>query len=86
MIMRQNPDSTDHADKVGTCDVCKCAIYRYRGDDDLMCPMPECPAIYNSFGQRLRDDLFIRRNPSETDEDIDDLTGDELSYANREDW
>lgn len=86
MQMRQNPMSSDHAERVGECDVCHQPILRHRGDDDLMCTTAGCPAIYNSFGQRLRDDLHTRVNPSSYDDDIGDLEGDEMSYADREDW
>lgn len=84
MQMRQNPESTDHADSVGNCDVCGKEIYRYRGDDDLRCDTPKCPAIYNSFGQRLRDDLYSRVNPSSYDDSIGDMEGYEMAYGG--DW
>lgn len=43
-------------------------------------PQCECGAFYNIWGQRLRDDLHTRVNPSEYDADIGDLEGDEMSY------
>lgn len=78
MKMTNNPATSDQADVQGNCDRCGTLIRRYRGQGDLRCS--GCDANYNCFGQRLRDDLRTRINPSEYDEDIDDLTGDELSY------
>ena len=63
------------------CSVCSRPIYRYRGTDDQVC---SCGAIYNAFGQRLRDDLYSRPNPSEWDENISDLDGYEMMYAGDE--
>lgn len=84
--MTQQPDSDDHADTQGTCDRCGELILRFRGDNDLQCR--KCRANYNCFGQRLRDDLHTRINPSEYDDDIGDLEGDELSWLDKEraDW
>lgn len=81
MEMRIQPDQDDHANTQGHCDNCGTLIQRFRGENDLDC---RCGAIYNSSGQRLRDDLRTRVNPSEFDDNIDDLTGDELSYRGRE--
>lgn len=82
MQMRQQPPpNEDHANTEGNCDECNSLIQRFRGQDDLYC---ECGAIYNCGGQRLRDDLNARRNPSEYDEDIDDLTGYELAQIRAE--
>jgi hypothetical protein len=63
------------------CKKCGKRIDRYRGENDIDCT---CGAIYNSFGQRLRDDLHSRVNPSEYDEDISDLDGYEMMYAGDE--
>jgi len=71
-----------HDQSVGHCDRCHTQISRFRGQNDIECP--SCGALYNCFGQRLRDDLRTRVNPSEYDEDIDDLTGDEISHLNAE--
>ena len=63
---------------VGECEQCGASVERFRGDPGpLRCA---CGAIFSIFGQRLRDDLLSRPNPSEWDEDIDDLAGDELSW------
>ena len=77
MKMTQQPDQDDHANCQGNCDRCGALILRFRGQGDLQC---SCGANYNCFGQRLRDDLHTRINLSEYDDDLDDLTGDELSY------
>jgi len=77
MQMRPVPDDDDNAVQ-GECDQCNTTLYRYRGQGDIYC---DCGAIYNSFGQRLRDDLNTRPNPSEWDEDIDDLTGYEIAMG-----
>lgn len=78
MQMRQQPDSDDHSNVEGNCDRCNQLLYRFRGQGDIHC---NCGAIYNAFGQRLRDDLNTRPNPSEWDEDIDDLTGYEIAMG-----
>lgn len=70
--------NTDSSNVEGLCDRCGTKILRFRGQGDLECHT--CHANYNCAGQRLRDDLHTRINRSEYDEDIDDLTGDELSY------
>lgn len=54
-----------------TCGSCGAECARWRGQGDVECP--NCPAQYNSFGQRLRDDW--RGNASNWDEDVDDLEG-----------
>jgi hypothetical protein len=77
MKMTKQPNQDDSSNVQGNCDRCGALILRFRGQGDLQC---RCGANYNCFGQRLRDDLRTRVNPSEYDEDIDDLTGDELSY------
>lgn len=83
MKMTQQPDQDDRSNTQGNCDRCGHIIFRFRGEGhDLECP--GCGAFYNICGQRLRDDLHTRRNPSEYDEDIDDLTGDEISYLRRD--
>ena len=78
MQMRQQPDSDTVGDLEGACDQCGDMLYRYRGGGDISC---DCGAIYNSFGQRLRDDLHSRPNPSEHDYDIDDMTGYEIAIG-----
>jgi hypothetical protein len=75
--MRMTRDRHDPDLSRGDCDACGAEVTRYRGEGDIQC---SCGANYNCFGQRLRDDLRTRINPSSYDEDIDDLTGDELSY------
>jgi len=75
-------DELDHANSEGSCDRCGTLILRFRGQGDLQCH--NCGANYNCFGQRLRDDLRTRIKESEYDDDIDDLTGDELSYLRQE--
>lgn len=74
--------NTDHSNSQGNCDRCDTLILRFRGQGDLTCP--SCGAHYNCCGQRLRDDLRTRVNPSEHDDDIGDLEGDELSYLAHE--
>lgn len=82
MRMTQQPDQDDHADTQGDCDRCGQTVYRFRGDATIDCP--RCGAIYSCSGQRLRDDLYSRINPSEYDDDIGDLEGDELSWLRQE--
>lgn len=81
MRMEQQPDQDDSANKQGNCDQCGAIVYRHRGQDDISCD--NCGAIYNCFGQRLRDDLYTRVNPSSYYENIGDMEGDEMSY---QDW
>lgn len=83
MKMSQIPGDPDRSNVQGNCDRCGKLLYRFRGQGDIDC---SCGAIYNCFGQRLRDDLRTRRNPSEYDDDIGDLEGDELSYLGSERW
>jgi hypothetical protein len=64
------------------CDRCGTRVERYRGEGDVDCH--HCGAHYNSFGQRLRDDLHTRVNMSEYDEDITDMDGYEAMYAGDE--
>lgn len=78
MRMTEIPGDDDLANRQGDCDQCGETVYRFRGQGDIYC---DCGAIYNSFGQRLRDDLNTRRNPSEYDDDISDLDGYEMAYA-----
>jgi hypothetical protein len=78
-----DPDG-DRSNVQGTCDECGSTLQRYRGQGDIYCNGTlhrTCHAIYNSFGQRLRDDLNTRRNPSSYDEDIGDMEGNEASYS-----
>lgn len=72
-------------DEVGwdaDCERCGQEISRYRGQDDVRCP--NCGAIYNCFGNRLRDDVHERINWSEYDEDITDMDGYEAMMARYE--
>lgn len=82
MQMTQQSDTDDHANTQGNCDRCGTLILRFRGDDDIDCP--KCGAIYNSFGQRLRDDLYSRPNPSSWDENIGDMEGYEIAMTRGE--
>lgn len=68
----------------GNCERCNAPISRFRGQNDIECH--GCGANYNCFGQRLRDDLHTRINPSEYDDEIGDLEGDEMSYMMRNDF
>lgn len=77
MRMAPIPDDQDNGVE-GHCDQCNTVLYRHRGQGDISCG---CGAIYNSFGQRLRDDLYSRPNPSEYDDDIDDMTGYEIAMG-----
>jgi hypothetical protein len=71
-----------HGRRAGECDKCGATVEHYRGEPDpLEC---RCGALYSVFGQRLRDDLLSRPNPSEWDDDVDDMTGDELSWLTLE--
>ena len=82
-IPTEDPADFDHANVQGECDACGARLFRFRGQGDIYCNgtlTRTCHAIYNSFGQRLRDDLNSRPNPSEYDDDIGDLEGDEMSY------
>lgn len=81
MKMTPIPGDDDHANVQGNCDQCGELLFRYRGQGDISC---DCGAIYNSFGQRLRDDLYTRRNPSDYDEEIGDLEGYEMAYGGDE--
>lgn len=80
MKLIQDPDMPDASH--GQCDRCDATLTRYRGQGDIQCHI--CEANYNCFGQRLRDDLHTRINPSSYDEDIGDLEGDEISYLRME--
>lgn len=74
MRLERHEDEPDLSS--GTCDQCGATVYRWRGQDDIDC---DCGAIYNCFGQRLRDDLYSRPNPSEYDDEIGDLEGYEIA-------
>jgi hypothetical protein len=68
--------------RVGTCDACGVEVFTGTyGSGDFTCM---CGVTYNAFGQRLRSDILTRRNPSETDDSIGDLEGDEMSYGGGE--
>jgi len=75
--MRLTPNH-DRTEYTGTCDQCKRPVFAYRGEGDFT---HDCGAIYNAFGQRLRDDLYSRPNRSDWDEDCDDMTGYELAMG-----
>jgi len=81
MKMYQQPDQDDHANSQGECDKCGATVYRYRGQGDIHC---DCGAIYNCFGQRLRDDLYSRPNPSDYNEDMGDMEGYEIAMSRGE--
>jgi hypothetical protein len=76
-------ENTDHSNQQGNCDKCGTLLLRFRGQGDIDC---NCGAIYNCFGQRLRDDLYSRPNMSAYDDDIGDLEGDELSWLRQENY
>lgn len=57
---------------------CGTTVFRYRGRGDVSCS--ECGNWYNAFGQRLRNDW--QGNQSNYDDDVSDLDGYELQYAN----
>ena len=69
MKLTPNHDRTEYT---GTCDQCNQPVIAYRREGDFT---HDCGAIYNAFGQRLRDDLYSRPNRSEWDEDCGDLEG-----------
>ena len=69
MKLKPNHDRTEYT---GTCDKCNQPVVTHRGKGDFT---HDCGAIYNAFGQRLRDDLYSRPNRSEWDEDCGDLEG-----------
>lgn len=60
------------------CERCSTTVQRWRGQGDVSCG--KCSALYNAFGQRLRDDAY--GNPSMWDENISDLDGYEMQHAN----
>ena len=64
----------------GNCDNCRKELETYSGID-ISC---DCGAQYNCFGQRLRDDW--RDNPSNWDENIDDMEGYEIEMTRKGDW
>ena len=61
------------------CGKCNTHLERYRGGGDVSC---DCGAQYNAFGQRLRDDWHD--NPSNSDDEIGDLEGFEISQLSSE--
>ena len=69
--MRLTPNN-DRTIFTGICDKCAKPAETRPGNHDFM---HSCGAIYNTFGQRLRDDLHSRPNRSEWDDDCDDMTG-----------
>lgn len=60
------------------CD-CGATVERYRGGREVQCP--KCDQWFNASGQRLRNDWM--GNMSNWDDDVSDLDGDEMRYA---DW
>ena len=72
-IDRENP----REGREGPCDQCGATLFTF-GGSDASCA---CGAIFNCFGQRLRDDLYSRPNPSTYDDDIDDMSGYELAMG-----
>lgn len=60
---------------------CSCGehLERWRGQGEVSC---DCGAEYNSSGQLLRSDW--RSNPAWADDEIDDLTGFEISQLREE--
>ena len=58
------------------CENCGEELRRYRGQSDIDC---DCGACYNASGQRLRDNW--RNNPSNYSDDIGDMEGYEMEYA-----
>jgi hypothetical protein len=74
MKLKPNEDRTVFT---GRCDKCNHDVTTYKGEGDFSCA---CGAIFNAFGQRLRDDLYTRVNPSAYDDDIGDMEGNEMSY------
>lgn len=81
--MHQQPGQDDPSNTQGTCDRCNRVVYRYRGQGDIDC---DCGAIYNSSGQRLRDDLHSHPNASEWDDDVSDMEGYETAMLRAEVW
>jgi hypothetical protein len=75
MKLKPNHDRTEYT---GTCDKCNQPVITHRGQGDFT---HDCGAIYNAFGQRLRDDLYSRPNRSEWDDECDDMTGYELAMG-----
>jgi len=69
--MRLTPNN-DRTIFTGICDKCAKPAETRPGNHDFM---HSCGAIYNTFGQRLRDDLHSRPNRSEWDDNCDDMTG-----------
>jgi hypothetical protein len=61
------------------CGACDAHLDRYRGSGDQTC---QCGAEYNAFGQRLRSDW--RSNASNYDDEVDDMTGFEVSQLGYE--
>lgn len=67
----------EHGHVEGNCDRCDTLVEWFGYGSEMECFA--CGAFYNVFGQRLRDDLHSRPNASAWNDDIDDMTGDELS-------
>lgn len=59
-----------------TCD-CGATVTHYRSEGDVTCT--HCDQEYNAFGQRLRSRW--RENISNYDDEVSDLDGYELAYA-----
>lgn len=82
--MDMRPDPTDADCRIGDCDRCNAVLERWPGQGDITCHW--CGAIYNASGQRLRDDLYSHRNPSDDDDEIGDLEGYEIAMTRAEQW
>lgn len=63
------------------CGQCGRTVQRWRGQGDVDC---ECGAMYNAFGQRLRDDW--RGNSSWQYDDVDDMEGFERQQLSYEEY
>ena len=63
----------------GTCEDCGELVIEMRNSRDMRC---ECGALYNSYGQRLRDNAYL--NPSNYDEEVGDMEGYEQSFYGEE--
>lgn len=59
------------------CSDCHAMIERWHGEEHVTCD--NCGALYNAFGNRLRDDALS--NPSMYDDNISDLDGYEMQHA-----
>lgn len=80
MILRESSDPDVRW--AANCDGCGRSFQYWVWDrGDIQC---DCGRIYNAFGQRLRDDLYSRPNPSDWDDNINDMEGYEMAYGGDE--